>query len=460
MVIVLRFLAALLLLCASAANALVPTVSEWTYNGAPAVNGQPQYWPTSGEACNHRLQALKTQYPGSASQLTIAFCTEHSATTGSMQTNLNGSAFESRALTGRGANCPANSTAVTGGCQCNSGYKESGGQCVPDVNQCTPNAGKVQITNWTVGFFRTPDDNDFSAVGPVNKLPTSGSFCSGGCKMNVPDAGAPGWAAWRSQSPNAQGLYRGSLDVPAVNSGTECTAGSADTPLSPVAVEPACPGAVGEVNGKLGCYGTAQNPVTTTPSDRPPVPPIAGNPTAGAKPATGEGSGTGSAGRTPSTGNGGNGGGPAAAGQGGKGGSAGGTATGTGSSGTGEDEKPDPCGAPGQPECNVKVNEKGTPESAGTTYETAKTKLDETKTKNDEQLAKAAGQGDKGFLEPVRSMFWAPPIAACEPMGLPGRFNGLTVDACGVVDGGRALMGFIWAAGGLFLCLGMVKRSI
>ncbi|CAN7598079.1 hypothetical protein [Variovorax paradoxus] len=108
----------------------------------------------------------------------------------------------------------------------------------------------------------------------------------------------------------------------------------------------------------------------------------------------------------------------------------------------------------------MKVNEKGTPEGAGTTYDTAKAKLDETKTKNDEQLAKAAGQADKGFLEPVRSMFWAPPIAACEPMALPAYFNGLSVDACGVVDGGRALMGFIWAAGGLFLCLGMVKRSI
>lgn len=355
--------------------------------------------------------------------------------------------------------CPANSSSVSGGCQCNAGYDESGGQCVPHNNVCTPNAGKVQVTNWTVGFFRTPDDNDFSAVGPVNKLPASGTFCSGGCKMNIPDAGAPGWAAWRSQAPNAQGLYRGSLDIPAVNSGQECTSGAADMPLSPTAVEPQCPGSVGEVNGKLGCYGTAQNPVTTTPSDRPPVTPIAGNPTAGPKPATGEGSGTGSAGRTPSAGNGGNGGGPAAAGVGGKGGGAGGTATGAGTTGTGDQEKPDPCGAPGQPECNVKVNEKGTPEGAGTSYDTAKAKLDETKTKNEEQLAKAAGTGDKGFFEPIRSMFWAPPVAACEPFTLPQQVGGLQLDGCSVVDGVRNAMALVWAGAGLFLCFGMIKRS-
>ncbi|RTQ36254.1 hypothetical protein EJP69_00400 [Variovorax gossypii] len=86
--------------------------------------------------------------------------------------------------------------------------------------------------------------------------------------------------------------------------------------------------------------------------------------------------------------------------------------------------------------------------------------MDETKGKNDEQLQKASGTADKGFLEPARSMFWAPPIAACEPMALPTQMQGLTVDACGVVDGGRNIMGFLWAAGGLFLCLGMIKRSI
>ena len=107
----------------------------------------------------------------------------------------------------------------------------------------------------------------------------------------------------------------------------------------------------------------------------------------------------------------------------------------------------------------MKINEKGTPEGAGTTYDTAKAKLDETKTKNDEQLAKAAGTGDKGFFEPVRSMFWAPPVAACETFALPSQVGGLTLDPCEVVDGVRMAMALVWAGGGLFLCFGMIKRS-
>ncbi|MNV91535.1 hypothetical protein D3C71_1860380 [compost metagenome] len=108
----------------------------------------------------------------------------------------------------------------------------------------------------------------------------------------------------------------------------------------------------------------------------------------------------------------------------------------------------------------MKVDEKGMPEGAGTTFDDAKAKLEETKGKNEQQLAKASGLGDKGFLEPARNLFWAPPIAACEAMALPPVFNGLSVDPCGVVDGGRTIMGFLWAAGGLFLCLGMIKRSV
>ncbi|MFS2101815.1 hypothetical protein ACCC97_25665 [Variovorax sp. Varisp85] len=85
--------------------------------------------------------------------------------------------------------------------------------------------------------------------------------------------------------------------------------------------------------------------------------------------------------------------------------------------------------------------------------------MDETKGKNDEQLAKAAGTADKGFFEPVRSMFWAPPVAACETFDLPQQVGGLKLDACGVVDGVRNAMALVWAGAGLFLCFGMIKRS-
>jgi len=358
-----------------------------------------------------------------------------------------------------GATCPANSTAVTGGCQCNTNFDESGGQCVPHVNQCTSKTGQVGLLNWTEGYTRTPDEGDRQAVGgPVISPPSSGQVCDGGCNVSLQVSG-PGVQAYVSQAPTANGLYRRSVDYPSLNLGTECTMGAADAGAKKDLPPPDCPGSVGEVAGKTVCVGTAAKPVSTSPIGQPPATPIAGNPAAGPKPVSGDGSGSGSTGRTPTSGTGTATGGPAGAGVGGKGGGAGGTAA-SGAGGMGTDEKPTPCGSPGQPVCAVKVDEKGTPEGAGTTYDVAKAKMDETKGKNDEQLAKAAGQGDKGFLEPVRSLFWSPPIAACEPVALPSSFQGLSLDPCGVVDGARGLMGFLWAAGGLFVCLGMVKKVI
>ncbi|BEP50572.1 hypothetical protein GmRootV116_42680 [Variovorax sp. V116] len=235
--------------------------------------------------------------------------------------------------------------------------------------------------------------------------------------------------------------------------------GTADAGAKKETPPPDCPGSVGEVGGKPACVGTAAKPIAPTPLGAAPgAAPNAGNPPAGGKPASGDGSGTGSAGRTPGTGSGDARGGPSGAGVGGKGGGAGGTAS-SSAGGTGTGETPTPCGAPGQAECAVKVNEKGTPEGVGTTYDSAKAKIDETKTKNDEQLTKAAGTGDKGFFEPVRSMFWAPPVAACETFDLPQQVGSLKLDPCGVVDGVRMAMALVWAGGGLFLCLGMIKRS-
>lgn len=357
--------------------------------------------------------------------------------------------------------CPANSTQVSGGCQCNSGFDQSGSQCVPHVDQCSGQTGKTGVLNWTEGYTRTPDEGDRKAVGTVYSPPSSGNVCLGSCSVSLQTSG-PGVQPLVSQAPTSQGLYRRSVDYPYVALGTSCNPGVADVGADKNATPPDCPGTVGEYSGHPVCVGTAAKPVIA--SGMPQAPgstPIAGNPTAGDKPATGEGSGSGSAGRTPSSGDGTAKGGPADAGKGGKGGEAGGTADGTGVSPKRTDDKqPDPCGAPSQPECSVRVNEKGTPDGAGTTFDVAKGKMDETKGKNDDQLQRAAGTSDKGFLEPVRSMFWAPPIAACEPVELPSRMQGLKVDACGVVDGGRSIMAFLWAAGGLFLCLGMIKRSI
>lgn len=447
---------------AVAATAVVPTTQEFstgsTNTDGAGASGAYGWFPSGIEACAAYAKAMTAVFnvaesAGSATGFSGVLPGVTRGCAYRIDRGANGVYNGTAGAHARSGVCPANSTAVSGGCQCNAEFMESGGQCVPKVNQCTPNAGKVQVTNWTVAFFRTPDDNDYSAVGPVNKLPPGGTFCSGGCTMNIPDPGAPGWAAWRSQAPNAQGLYRGSLDIPAVNSGQECTPGTGDAPLSPTAVEPQCPGAVGEVNGKKGCYGTAQNPVTTTPTDRPPVPPIAGNPSAGPKPATGDGSGTGSAGRTPAAGDGGNAGGPAAAGVGGRGGSAGGTATGTGSSGSGDGEKPDPCGAPGQAQCNVKVDETGTPAGAGTTFDGAKKAVDDSVADTIEKINQARDRTDG----PKWTFSFALP-SGCSPY--PIGIAEFTLDVCQYQPIIHDLLSMVWAAVTAFTIIGMVGRTI
>lgn len=350
-----------------------------------------------------------------------------------------------------GSGCPANSTLQGESCVCSSGFTESGGQCVDANAACAPKMGKSTIVNFTVGYARTPDANDYDLVGAPNKLPASGNLCYQGCAVAA-SYGGPGVSAWRSQTPTAQGLYRLSLDLPALQLGTACTAdGGSSAPLRPDLPSPPCPGFVGEVNGKPGCYGTANNPVNVVPADRPPVAPVAGNPAAGEKPASGEGSGTGSRGRTPTTGNGGNAGGPASAAVGGAGGGAGGTAaSGASTKPTEEGKEQVACGAPGQPKCSI--DESGTPRDY-----TGNAGLTEWKAAVDSNRAQIKDSGG-GVFDGFAIFFSAPPVASCSPFDLPNDYGSL--DPCPVVDGVRGVMGYIWALGALFLCIGWIREAI
>ena len=365
------------------------------------------------------------------------------------QTVQNGS--YSSVIVGPTYSCSANSSPVSGGCGCNSGFLEQGGQCVDANAACTPKAGRDTIVNFTVGYARTPDSADLDIVGPVNQFPASGELCYQGCKVGA-SVGGPGVTAWRSQTPTAQGLYRLSMDLPAVHLGTVCTAdGGSSAPLRPDLPSPTCPGFVGEINGKPGCYGTAGSPVNVVPADRPPVAPVAGNPAAGQKPASGEGSGTGSAGRTPTTGNGGNAGGPASAAVGGPGGGAGGTAASNAGTKPTEDGKEQvACGAPGQPKCGI--DESGTPKDY-----TGKDGLAEWKAAVDSNRAQIKDSGG-GVFDGFAVFFSAPPVASCSPFDLPNDYGSL--DPCPVVDGVRGVMAYIWALGALFLCIGWIREAI
>lgn len=442
--------AVLLMFVATLANALVPKTSYWETKGALAGYVNSDYSATGADwvkSCDAWLAAwpnASTTVSKKAAYQT--YCNYIVTSKASGQQIFDNAAAPTQE---RVNVCPVNSTDVAGGCQCKAGYDEANGQCVQ--NQCAANAGKVSTVRVTVCYTRTPDDTDTKCIGqPFN--PWSGApVCSGGCSMNFASADK----AWISQSPTANGLYRNSVDGQYVNSGQPCTASATnagDQAASPSAAQPPCPGYVGEVGGKVGCFGTADKPVSSTPKpfDRDPQP-KAGNPPAGSVPASGEGS---ASNPTPAAGNGGPSGGPAAAAAGGKGGGAGGAGDGTGTVGKpGDGKEQQACGAPGQPECSVKVNEKGTPDGVGKSFDAAQKKSDDSHTAQVKSIEDAA----KRETGPTWDFSFQLPTG-CTPMQTA--IGNFTLDPCRYQGTIHDLMSMVWAAITVFTIIGMVGRTI
>jgi len=251
--------------------------------------------------------------------------------------------------------------------------------------------------------------------------------------------------AWQSAAPTPSGLYRLSLDISATFTGETCTPTEVDNAaLSKTAPIPPCPGFTGEVNGVPGCYGTASNPTSSDVSETKPKSPQSGNPAAGEKPSTGEGSGSDGKGRTPSTGDGGPAGGPAAA-----------AGSGKAPDGTtpkpGEGKEQANCGAPGQPKCGI--DEGGTPSK----FEGDKAALD--KWKSDVEANRNTIKDANGsFFDSYGVFFAAPPFVPCEPIELPNEV--FLTRQCEVVDGTRSVMAYIWALAALWICLGWIREAI
>jgi hypothetical protein len=126
-------------------------------------------------------------------------------------------------------------------------------------------------------------------------------------------------------------------------------------------------------------------------------------------------------------------------------------------------DKPDPitCGLPDTPICAVKVNEDGTPTEIS--EDTAIEKVEALTSAQEQGLERMGGDSDSSGFFGSWDVFWAAPaVVACVPMPLPS-FQGVPmgeIDACPVVDGMRTVMGYLWALGGLFLCLGFVRQAV
>ena len=325
------------------------------------------------------------------------------------------------------------------------GFLEKQEPCGDPV--CKSKQGEDFTLNWSLGYTRTPnidDDLSWKFVAPPVKPPSDGLVCDPVSSCKVALVLAP-TAVWQSLSPTSQGLYRVSVDYDAQHMGESCTPTDVDKAgAHPAADKPTCPGFVGEVNGVTGCYGTASNPTSNDVPDSKPRPPEAGNPPAGRKPDTGEGSGTGGAGRTPTTGDGGPAGGPAGA-------------AGSGTKPDGTVPKPDDgkeqaaCGAPGQPKCGI--DEGGTPSK----FDGDKAALD--KWKSDvEANRNTIKDADGSFFESYSMFFAVPPIVPCEPIELPN--EQVLTRQCDVVEGTRSVMSYIWALAAIWICLGWIREAI
>lgn len=312
---------------------------------------------------------------------------------------------------------------------------------------CKVRQGQDFTLNWSLGYTRTPDidaDLNWKFVAPPVKPPSDGLVCDPVSSCKVALVLVP-TAVWQSLSPTSQGLYRVSVDYDAQHMGESCTPTPAENAAAhPAADKPTCPGFVGEVNGVPGCYGTASNPTANDVPETKPKPPEAGNPPAGKKPDSGEGSGSGGQGRTPSTGDGGPAGGPAAA-------------AGSGTKPDGTTPKPDEgkeqanCGAPGQPKCGI--DESGTPSK----FEGKGDLLGgwEEGVKTNRATIEKSGTG---IFESFSVFFSAPPLAGCEPIELPN--DQVITRHCDVVEGTRSVMAYIWALTALWLCVGWIREAI
>lgn len=312
------------------------------------------------------------------------------------------------------------------------------------TNQCAEKAGEISTTNVTRGWARSPLPNKADQLGTTSAVPKH--VCSGGCKFSV----LGNEEAYRSQTPSDQGLYRLSSDVTVIQTDQACDGETDMTSANPSTADMACPGQVGELNGKPYC---AIGPGTTgvDPNGSPGTGASTddkGNPKAGPKPKDGEGSGTGGVGRTPTQGNGGNMGGPGGA-------AAGGTGTKPGDKPPdGTKDKPEEgkeqeaCGAPGQKPC--KIDESGTPTGDG--------KFD--KLHGDVDAAKTSWVTEITGIKDMRWSDWTWTFqlpSGCVPLNLTDL--GVNIDVCRWQPVIHDIMSMVWAISTVMGCVYLVFRA-
>lgn len=121
--------------------------------------------------------------------------------------------------------------------------------------------------------------------------------------------------------------------------------------------------------------------------------------------------------------------------------------------------KPDPitCGLPGTPACAI--DETGTPKESPLTDAKVKQGTDDAAAAHKNLTDTIVGNADKNWSW---TFLGAPPVAQCEAVQFPAVMGVTppTMNPCGTVDGIRAIMSWIWAFVGFYMCIGYVREVI
>jgi hypothetical protein len=107
-------------------------------------------------------------------------------------------------------------------------------------------------------------------------------------------------------------------------------------------------------------------------------------------------------------------------------------------------------------ETRVKIDETGMPTAP-------QLQLDEPSITQQHTTNKTAisGTADKNQFSGWTSLFVTPPVVACEPTSFQMQGGqSVSVDACGVVDGVRTIMAWLWALAGFWVCLGFIREAV
>jgi hypothetical protein len=110
-----------------------------------------------------------------------------------------------------------------------------------------------------------------------------------------------------------------------------------------------------------------------------------------------------------------------------------------------------PCGIPGKPACDVKVDETGTPTESVDTFGNSKTGLDTIRPAYDTAIT-----GIEATNAPAWTWSFALPTG-CAPINLPA--FGFSADVCQFQPTIHDLMSLVWIAAGIFGLLGLLGRA-